>query len=318
MILPIFLPNAGCKHKCIFCDQFTMTGEKMPDLKKIEALLKSNNNVSEVAFYGGTFTGLPFRLQEKFFQTVKDFFPDALLRISTRPDEISEEIVRILKNYKVNVVELGIQSMYDDVLSASGRGHTVEDNIRAIKQLLESNIQVSAHLMIGLPEDSFYKSYMSMLLLIKNGVKIFRIHPTLVFKNTELEKMFIDGNYEPLSLEEALYTTSEMFLLSVSEKVKIIRLGYYVPESQKKSIIAGPYHPSFGDMVKADAIKKIITRLNIKNVFFEKRYESWFNSYGNKQLPLKSRKIISRGIFFENLSFEEAAKLALEKGVEKI
>ncbi|SHH17363.1 Radical_SAM C-terminal domain-containing protein [Thermosipho atlanticus DSM 15807] len=317
-MLTIFLPNAGCKYRCKFCNQYSMTGEKMPSLNYLKDYFNRFNNQSpkEIAFYGGTFTGLKLETQLTYLKLVQSFFPNTPIRISTRPDEINDENLKILKQYNVKIVELGIQSMYNDVLKASGRGHSVEDNVNAIKKLLENNFIVSAHLMVGLPKDSFSKDLNSFKELIELNVKLFRIHPTIVFKNTLLENEYYSGTYVPLDINEALDICSEQILISFAYNVKIIRLGYFVPEEQKKQIIAGPYHPSFGDIAKAKAIKKIIQRLKIKNVYFPKKYESWFYAYGNKNLDIK-RNIWDGNLKFEEFSLQEASKLALKERKKK-
>lgn len=314
MILPIFLPNAGCKHRCKFCNQFSMTGEKMPTFKELEDQFEyfKHKYPNEIAFYGGTFTGMPLGKQIEYLDFVRKHFPDIPIRISTRPDEITEEVVETLENYKVKTVELGIQSMYDDVLEASLRGHSVNDNINAIKALLEKNFIVSAHLMVGLPNDNFQKDFNSLKKLIELDVKFFRIHPTIVFKHTQLEKDFKFGIFKPLEIEEAVDICSEQLILSFSKNVSIIRLGYFVPESQKSQIVAGPYHPSFGDIVKSRAMKKLIEKLNIKKVFYPKKFESWFFSYGNKNLKIE-RIITDNDFIFDNYSLLEASNLYLER-----
>jgi len=313
VILPIFLPNAGCKHRCKFCNQFSMTGEKMPSFRDLKNQFEyfKHNLPSEIAFYGGTFTGMSLKKQIEYLGFVRKYFSDIPIRISTRPDEISDEVVKILENYNVKTVELGIQSMYDDVLEASLRGHTVNDNINAIKTLLEKKFIVSAHLMVGLPEDNFQKDFNSLKKLIELDVKFFRIHPTIIFKNTQLEKDFVLGKFKPLEIEDAVDICSEQLILSLAKNVLIIRLGYFVPESQKSQIVAGPYHPSFGDMVKTRAIKKLIEKLKIKKVFYPKKYESWFFAYGNKNLKIE-RILTESDLMFDSYSLTEASSLYLK------
>ena len=314
MIISIFLPNVGCKARCVFCNQYSMTGERLPSKK---SLLETLNHFSrreqpdEIAFYGGTFTGIPLQKQKEYFDIVKSVFPNTSIRISTRPDELTEENLKFLKENNVKVVEIGIQSMFDDVLEASNRGHTRKDNIEAIQLLKKYDFEVSAHLMIGLPNDDFQKDLCSLKELLEIGLRIFRIHPTIIFKNTVLEKEYLAGNYKPLTLEEAIDISSEMLLLVYQYNAKVIRLGYFVPESQKKQIVAGPYHPSFGDITKAKTINKIVNRLNIKKAEFPKRFESWFNSYENKKLKIE--KVISNEFRFDGMLLSEAAEVSFRK-----
>lgn len=286
-----------------------MTGEKMPTKSDILKIIDKYPIKNEIAFYGGTFTGLSIKKQIEILESVK--FLNLPIRISTRPDEITEENLHILKKYNVKTIEIGIQSMFDDILSASNRGHTKKDNINAILLLQKFNFEISAHLMVGLPKDTKEKSLKTLNELINLNVNIFRIHPTLVFKNTKLEKLYLNNQYKPLTLEEAVDITSEMLLLIYANNAKAIRLGYFVPKQSLKNIVAGPHHPSFGDMVKTNVAKKIITRLNIKKVYYPKKYESWFYAYGNNKLNIE--KIISDKFLFDNFDLSSASRMALRK-----
>ncbi|RDI91685.1 oxygen-independent coproporphyrinogen III oxidase [Thermosipho africanus Ob7] len=315
MILSIFLPNFGCKSRCIFCNQYTMTGEKMPTKKELINTLSFflDKSPEEIAFYGGTFTAIPLEKQKELIALVRKFYPDTPIRISTRPDELDYENLKFLKQNNVKTVEIGIQSMFDNVLSAANRGHSRKDNLNAVNLLKKFGFEISAHLMIGLLNDTIKKDLLSIQELLNLGVKMFRIHPTIIFKNTELEKLYLEGKYNPLTLDEAVNIASEMLLLIYQYEAKVIRLGYFVPENQKNQIVAGPYHPSFGDMTKSKAMNKIITRLNIKKVKYPKKFESWFNSYDNKQLEIEKYLSESNEIFFDNLSLKEASKRSFRR-----
>jgi len=131
-IIPIFIPNQGCPHRCIFCQQKTITNksEALPSPQDItdtiEIAIKSkrlvNKNQKEVAFFGGTFTSLPHEVMEEMLDIKKGTLQS--IRVSTRPDSLSEEKLNILDSFMVKTVELGIQSMDDHVLALSHRGHT--------------------------------------------------------------------------------------------------------------------------------------------------------------------------------------------------
>lgn len=302
-IYPIFLPNAGCRTRCVFCNQYVMTGEKNPNLEFIENL-NIEEKIDEIAFYGGTFTGLPKETMIKLL-SIK---PDIPKRISTRPDCISDEIIHLLKQMNVRVIELGIESLDDEVLNISKRGYSSKDAINAVK-LINNQFLLIAHLMVGLPQDNKEKDLDTIKNLLNVGVKIFRIHPTIVFKNTELERMFLSGEYEPISLEDAVDIVSEMVMLVEANGGQVVRIGYHIPESQKKFIVAGPYHPSFGDMVRSRIVRKIIEKLDVKSVEYNKKYEAWFNSHGNKFLSVYRKIVDEDRITFDGIDY----KVAIER-----
>ncbi len=303
-IYPIFLPNFGCKSRCVFCNQFVMTGEKPPIYEELLSI-SIPQDVDEIAFYGSTFTGLPYKVQENFLQ----LFPNIPKRVSTRPDEINKSVVELLKKYNVRTVELGIQSIFDDVLSESGRGYAIYEIERALR-ILEGKFDIIAHTMIGLPKSDLRKEVLTLNYLLERKIKEFRIHPTLIFRNTLLEEFYKTGKYEPLSLDEAIYRSALLLGLVESNEGKVLRLGYHVPVSQLNEIVAGPYHSRFGELSRQKLIKMIIVGLNISKVYFPKKYESWFS-------PVEIDKNIVDGedIFFQELSYKRALKEFLDKNI---
>jgi len=303
-IYPIFLPNAGCRTRCVFCNQHIMTGEKFPDIQELRSL-ENITSVDEIAFYGGTFTGLPSDLMVNLLS----LHPNIPKRISTRPDSIDEEIIKILKEWNVKTVELGIESLDDEVLTASNRGYIADTVFKAI-ELIKPHFEVIAHLMVGLPKDTKEKSIKTIKNLVSLGINEYRIHPTIVFKNTKLEEMYRKNEYKPLSIDEALDIVSDMVILVEANGGKVLRIGYHVPQSQVKFIVAGPYHPSFGDMVRAYLMKKIIVTIGIKKVTYSKEFTSWLNSYGNSQMQIIREKIDAgeNYLTFDNISYVDTLK----------
>ena len=315
-IIPIFLPYAGCKHRCVFCDQIGATGEtKRPSLneveKKIEEYLETRDEY-EVAFYGGTFTGLSENEQKDYLKTISRWLGKGVswIRVSTRPDEIDEKVADFLKSHGVKVVEIGAQSMFDEVLEISKRGHTVEDVKRAIEILKDRDFIVGVHLMVGLPESSYDKDIRSAEILSKLGIDMARIHPTLVFKGAELYKMTISGNYKPLDLEEAVNRTSEMTIILEGSETRVVRLGLHVPVDQRDNIAFGPYHPSFGDLVRSRMVRKIAEKLSTKVITVDRRHESWVYGYGNRDFFEKRsvRIVKGREFLIGGMKYEDALK----------
>ncbi len=320
-IIPVFLPYAGCKHRCVFCDQLGATGEnKKPspsDInRKIEKYLKTFDEY-EVAFYGGTFTGLSKEEQLDYLKAIFKWFGRGIrwVRVSTRPDEIDEETADFLASHGVKVVEIGAQSMFDDVLKMSKRGHTVEDVKRAVKILRSRGFTVGVHLMVGLPGSSSDKDIESARMLSDLDIDIARIHPTLVFKGAELYRMTLLGDYEPLNLEEAVNRTSEMTIILEGRGIRVVRLGLHVPVDQRGNIAFGPYHPSFGDMVRAMIIRKVVERLSAKEVLVDTRHESWVYGYGNREFFRKKLVKIVKGESFliDGMEYEEALRAYISK-----
>ena len=125
--IAVFIPHLGCPHACSFCDQRSISGAERPVTpEEVSALLreafarKPDPACTEIAFFGGSFTGIDRTLMVRLlcdaYAYVRAGKVDSI-RLSTRPDYISAEILDILKSYGVKSVELGIQSMDDTVLA---------------------------------------------------------------------------------------------------------------------------------------------------------------------------------------------------------
>jgi histone acetyltransferase (RNA polymerase elongator complex component) len=261
LIIPIFTPFAGCDNRCVFCNQDRITNaEKFPKSEditlEVEKYLSTwkggNDSPREVAFYGGTFTALPVEVQTRLLKTAYAFIDKGeidSLRVSTRPDYIDENIIARLKEYGVRTVELGVQSMNDSVLKASGRVHKAEATVRAVKLLKESDISVGLQLMPGLPLDSeevFRETVKEAASLKPDFV---RIYPTLVIEGTLLADMYRDGSYEPWTLERMVRACSEALKIFESANIKVIRVGLHHTKELEAGIIAGPYAPNFRDLL---------------------------------------------------------------------
>ncbi len=263
-IVPIFISNQGCPHRCIFCDQRRITGEEKIGPDSVEGIIKTAINSSrfrkeqgiEVAFYGGTFASLPISYMKQLLEPVKRYIENSIvkeIRISTRPDSINEKVLNVLKEYHVKTVELGAQSLDNNVLRLSKRGHTAEDIINSFHALRNHGFKVGIQLMPGLPGDTkdvFRKSIEKTLELMPDMV---RLYPTLVIKGTELEELYNKGIYKPLSLQEAVDICVEAVLALEGKGIPVIRIGLMNSGSLIKNIVAGPWHPAFGFLVRSKA-----------------------------------------------------------------
>ena len=272
LVIPIFIAHQGCPHRCIFCDQHTITGFPEPEdqpvspgtvKEVIEQWLdhprkKSRNDV-QVAFYGGSFTGLPMERQKELLGAVKPYIDNGQvnsIRISTRPDYIDEDIVALLQEHSVSIVELGIQSLDQDVLEASVRGHSVEQSESAMHLLKAKGFTVGAQLMCGLPGDSTNKLMATAKRVAAFAPDFVRIYPALIIKGSGLEKLHRDGSYRPLSLLKAVAFTCRMKTIFDEHHIKVIRMGLQPSQELEKKVLAGPYHPAFGELVISRALFK--------------------------------------------------------------
>ncbi|MFA5074300.1 MAG: radical SAM protein [Nitrospirota bacterium] len=263
MIIPFFIPNAACKHQCIFCDQKAITGEKRPPSSseipaKIDEYLRTKSRIDpvQIAFYGGSFTALPLAVQQSYLEAIQPFIQSKqiqTIRISTRPDCITTDILLFLKKYHVTIVELGAQSLNNDILKRSGRGHTADDTIKSFRLLKEYGFSCGLQVMVGLPGDSKKIFEQTITTVIKMTPDFIRLYPLLVIKGTRMEKEYNDGKYEPLSLENAVSVCKNALRMCRAAEIPVIRIGLQPTEEleQHGTIIAGPYHPAFRQLVES-------------------------------------------------------------------
>jgi len=253
-ILPIFLSHQGCPHQCVFCDQTAIAGQSVApaDVSRIieEGLVKCAPKIPQVAFYGGSFTALPEKEQTEFLDAVRPFLDAGKvcgIRLSTRPDAIDETIAKRLKAAGVTEVELGAQSMEDAALKASGRGHTATDTVSAVRILKEYGFSVVLQMMVGLPGEQ--NSIYTAREIVKLSPDAVRIYPIAVVKGTPLERLWRDGKYVPLTLEQGVEICAKLSGLFEEHHIPVIRMGLNPSETLEQSVCAGVYHPAFGELV---------------------------------------------------------------------
>ena len=284
-IIPIFVPHLGCPNDCIFCNQKSISGQtKMitkKDVKKIiEDYLKNlrdEDSYKEVAFFGGSFTGIDMKVQEELLSAAYEYIQEKKIdsiRISTRPDYINKEILKMLKKYKVETIELGVQSANDYILKRSNRGHKFEDVKKASKLIRWYGFKLGHQMMVGLPESTRIDEINTAKSLIKLKPKMVRIYPVLVIKNTKLEEEYKNGEYEPITVTQAVETCKELIAMFIKKKIDVIRIGLQNtdtitdPEEDASEVVAGPYHPAFRQLVESamwyDAVVSKIKKLNVK------------------------------------------------------
>lgn len=263
--IPIFIPELACPHQCVFCNQEKISGtEEAPKPEEISEIIDTwlstidtKNSHVEVAFFGGSFTGIPIELQEDYLQKVYPYIKSGRvkgIRLSTRPDYIDQSILDLLKKYGVTSIELGAQSLERFVLKMAGRGHSVEDVETAAKLINENGFELGLQMMLGLPYDTKENSIYTAKKIIELGAKTTRIYPTLVIDGTALARQYKEGSYKALSLENAIDWTKEIIMLFEEANITILRTGLHPSEEfeDNKSLLAGPYHPSFKEMVMTE------------------------------------------------------------------
>lgn len=268
-IIPIFIPHLGCKNECIFCNQRKISGSIKPiaaeDIKeRIEEYLtyynKNEEKNIEVAFFGGSFTGIDLEKQIEYLEVVQPYIKENKInsiRCSTRPDYINEEILTILKKYHVKTIELGVQSLDEEVLKVAKRGHTIEDVYKASKLINDFGFVLGHQIMIGLPKSNKEKEIETAKKSISMCPKIVRLYPVLVINNTKLNEMYQNKEYVPLTIENAVESTKELYKLYTNNGVNVIRVGLHVTEDLQdpSGYVAGPMHPAFGQMVTSRLIR---------------------------------------------------------------
>ena len=262
-VIPYFIAHQGCPHQCLFCNQQAITGEKfsVADIHgDITAVIqqwlgyRKEKGTTHFAFYGGSFTCLPQELQLMMLEAVSPWVKSGdidLIRLSTRPDCINEGTCELLKKHGVGIVELGVQSLDDKVLQASRRGHDSRDCQNAVAFLHESRFQVGVQLMPGLPEESrlsFMKTVHQAIALKPDFV---RIYPVVVVRGSGLAEKYGSNEYTPLSLGMATVLAAWARRRFTENDIRVVRMGLQPSESLEQNVMAGPYHPAFGEMVMA-------------------------------------------------------------------
>ncbi|MEW6623290.1 MAG: radical SAM protein [Bacillota bacterium] len=259
-IIPIFVPHMGCPFQCVFCDQLKISGAKrVPDIQDIiETHLKTINKkpgdgVTEVAFYGGSFTAIKRSEQEKLLSMVNPYLVSGLvdvIRISTRPDFINNSILSFLKYWGVSIIELGAQSLDDQVLKLSGRGHTVYSIYQASKLIKTHGLKLGIQLMPGLPGETMESMADTIRKTTEIKPSFVRIYPTIVIKDTPLHQMWGKGNFRPMTLLDSIEICAKMYREFKDCSIDVIRMGLQPSDDLAKHfVVAGPYHPAFGELV---------------------------------------------------------------------
>ena len=284
-IIPVFVPHLGCPNDCTFCNQKKISGQKKnvsgKDVSEIIDYylehFKEKDRIVEVAFFGGSFTGIDKKIQEELLSVANEYIKQGKvnsIRVSTRPDYINQDVLDLLKRYGVKTIELGVQSANDYILNKCKRGHSFQDVKRASKLINKNKLILGHQMMVGLPESTKEDEIETARKLIKLRPKMVRIYPVLVIKDTKLEEDFLKGDYKPNTLEQAIETCAILFKMFKKKKIDVIRIGLQStdeicsPENKNSQVVSGPYHPAFRQIVESricyDDFSKKIQKLNNK------------------------------------------------------
>lgn len=272
-IIPIFVPHYGCPHQCVFCNQKKITGiQTAMTADRAKAIIEdalswqTRSAEKEVAFYGGSFTAIPLDMQCELLSLVSPMRRAGILagiRLSTRPDAIDETILDVLQEHLVTTIELGVQSMDDAVLRKAERGHTAQDVIDSVAKIRRYPFALGLQIMPGLPNED-YRS----LLRTANAIRelrpdFVRIYPTVVIADTPLADLYQAGKYQPLNLENAVRRTAFLKLFFERAKIPVIRMGLQPTEEMDRvgTVLAGPYHASFGELVANESFRQMMVRV---------------------------------------------------------
>ena len=262
-IIPIFIPLAGCPHRCSFCDQAAITGVSPYRLSPAavnQAMrtwlprVRDRSRPVEMAFYGGNFLGLPIEQVRDLLAAAAAFVHcrDASgIRFSTRPDTISPETLHALRDFPVSAIELGLQSMDDRVLELNNRGHTAACTAAAAHRIKTAGYALGLQMMTGLPGDTLQGAEKTVDAMIQMKPDVVRIYPTLVLENSSLAQQYQSGSYRPMGLEETITLVSRLYLKFTSAGIRVIRMGLQADDALTSSdrVLGGPYHPALGELV---------------------------------------------------------------------
>ena len=274
--IPIFIPHMGCPNQCVFCNQRSISGCKEfhpkavgEQIERALSTIKEDCRV-EIAFFGGSFTGIDKELMIRLLELAEGYVREgsvASIRLSTRPDYISDEILEILSQYTVRNIELGLQSMDDEVLLATRRGHTAEQAKKACRDVVEAGFTLTGQMMIGLPASTKEKEILTARTIAELGASAVRVYPTVVFYDTPLYQMAVDGTYLPLSLSEAVARTADVLEIFEAAGIPCIRVGLCATEdlTSPEKVYDGPNHPALGELVMSECYYRRLCDAVVKN-----------------------------------------------------
>ncbi|MBQ3109889.1 MAG: radical SAM protein [Clostridia bacterium] len=292
--IPIFIPHAGCKNDCAFCNQKSITGKiEPPTMEETAKIIEENlatltGSGHTIAFFGGSFTGIGNSLMREYLSVAEKYVDKKNIvgiRLSTRPDYITAEIMDILGKFSVTNIELGAQSLDGEVLKRANRGHSAGDVENAARLINNKGITLGLQMMIGLPGDTYEKSIKTAKRFVELGAKESRIYPTVVLKNTRLEKMLESGEYVPDSFENIIDTAADCYSIFFENSVKVLRIGLQNSQELKENAVGGFYHEALGEKVYSRVVRRNAERAGGGEICYNKRFLSKVTGQKKENMP---------------------------------
>ena len=324
--IPIFVPEMACPCRCVYCNQFVISGQQtLPTDEEIIDTIETHLSTMqgdieiELGFFGGTFTGIAKGEQLRLMRLVQPYIERGRIvgmRCSTRPDRIESEWLEVLKSEGMKTIELGVQSMRDEVLMAAGRGYGAQTVIDAAKKIRDAGLNLGMQMMIGLPNDTKEGALETAQKIIECGANNTRIYPTLVLEDTVLAKRWRAGSYKALSIEEAVDWTAPVLELMETSGLEVLRVGLHPTEGfiSGEDYLAGPFHVAFRLMVQTEIWRKRFEKLqggkSVK-IWVGKGMVNAAAGYGGKN----KKQLLKR---YERVNFREVDDLSgYEYGYEE-
>ena len=266
--ISVFVPHVGCPHKCSFCDQRTISGaQSLPrgrDVREVceQALREVRSpGTTEIAFFGGSFTAIPRDYMLELLEAAKEYVGEGKfmgIRCSTRPDCISAEVLELLKGFGVTAIELGAQSMKDEVLEANERGHTAQDVVNASRLIREHGFELGLQMMTGLYKSSLEDDMDTARRIADLAPDTVRIYPVAVLRGTRLGQLYLSGEYAPVPFDEMVEVCADIMKLFTDRGIRVIKCGLHASEFVEQDMVAGYYHPAFRELCEAAIYRSII------------------------------------------------------------
>ncbi|MFW5791116.1 MAG: elongator complex protein 3 [Desulfohalobiaceae bacterium] len=260
-IYPVFLPFLGCPKRCIYCDQNAQTGSRqtLTDifdtlLAQLERFRDTHSFGWEIGFFGGTFTALPGNWSRRFVDLASSFKSCGVvsaIRCSTRPDALDPVQLEELAHAGLDLVEVGVQSFDSRVLELSDRGYDEAKAVAGCRSVVEAGLGLGIQLLPGLPGHdprSWHQDILQVLALAPDCV---RIYPCLVLQGTPLARAWKEGSYVPWSLDRTIEALVPGVRSLWKQGIPVVRMGLPPEPGLVKNILAGPWHPALGGMVKS-------------------------------------------------------------------
>lgn len=254
---------------CSFCNQRTISHTtSAPTADEVKETLSQAcerlpQGTAEIAFFGGSFTAIERTYMVSLLEAAQPFVQSGKvsgIRISTRPDCIDGEVLSLLKGYGVTAIELGAQSMDNEVLAANDRGHTAEDVVKASRLIRENGFELGLQMMTGLYKSTPEKDLQTAEKIAAIKPDTVRIYPVVILKGTRLGELFQSGEYVPNSFETEAEICADMLTLFEQKGIRVIKLGLHASETVEGDMLGGFYHPAFREICEGILFRREIEK----------------------------------------------------------